>query len=135
MNDDLISRSALLAALVEGGILPAMVRRTIENAPAADAETVHEWVSVKDRLPERDKEVLLIVHGWEDRLYYTGCLHRQEAERSWLTGIESKASDWMIWGFSYLREPIVTHWMPLPEPPEAEAALEEVTMDDQRGSC
>ena len=78
------------------------------------------WISVKDRLPERDKEVLLIVHGWEDRLYYTGCLHRQEAERSWLTGIESKASDWKIWGFSYLREPIVTHWMPLPEPPKGE---------------
>ena len=80
--------------------------------------TVQEWIPVTERLPERDKEVLLIVHGWEDRLYYTGCLHRQEAERSWLTGIESKASDWKIWGFSYLREPIVTHWMPLPELPK-----------------
>lgn len=40
MNDDLISRSALLAALVEGGILPAMVRRTIERAPAVDAVPV-----------------------------------------------------------------------------------------------
>ena len=82
--------------------------------------TVQEWISVDDRLTEQDKEVLLIVYGWEDRLYYTGCLHRQEAERSWLTGIESKASDWKIWGFSYLREPIVTHWMPLPEPPKGE---------------
>ena len=82
--------------------------------------TVQEWIPVTERLPERDKEVLLIVHGWEDRLYYTGCLHRQEAERSWLTGIESKASDWEIWGFSYLREPIVTHWMPLPNPPKGE---------------
>ena len=80
--------------------------------------TVQEWIPVTERLPERDKEVLLIVHGWKDRLYYTGCLHRQEAERSWLTGIESKASDWKIWGFSYLREPIVTHWMPLPPPPK-----------------
>ena len=84
----------------------------------AHGVTVHEWISVDDRLPEQDKEVLLIVYGWEDRLYYTGCLHRQESERSWLTGIESKASDWKIWGFSYLREPIVTHWMPLPEPPK-----------------
>ena len=82
--------------------------------------TVQEWIPVTERLPERDKEVLLIVHGWEDRLYYIGCLHRQEAERSWLTGIESKASDWKIWGFSYLREPIVTHWMPLPNPPKGE---------------
>ena len=86
----------------------------------AHGVTVQEWIPVTERLPERDKEVLLIVHGWEDRLYYTGCLHRQEAERSWLTGIESKASDWKIWGFSYLREPIVTHWMPLPNPPKGE---------------
>ena len=86
----------------------------------ANGVTVQEWIPVTERLPERDKEVLLIVHGWEDRLYYTGCLHRQEAERSWLTGIESKASDWKIWGFSYLREPIVTHWMPLPQPPKGE---------------
>ena len=88
--------------------------------PAENVATVQEWIPVTERLPERDKEVLLIVHGWEDRLYYTGCLHRQEAERSWLTGIESKASDWKIWGFSYLREPIVTHWMPLPNPPKGE---------------
>ena len=86
----------------------------------ANGVTVQEWIPVTERLPERDKEVLLIVHGWEDRLYYTGCLHRQEAERSWMTGIESKASDWKIWGFSYLREPIVTHWMPLPDPPKGE---------------
>lgn len=90
------------------------------NYLIAHGVTVQEWIPVTERLPERDKEVLLIVHGWEDRLYYTGCLHRQEAERSWLTGIESKASDWKIWGFSYLREPIVTHWMPLPEPPKGE---------------
>ena len=84
----------------------------------AHGVTVQEWIPVTERLPERDKEVLLIVHGWEDRLYYTGCLHRQEAERSWLTGIESKASDWKIWGFSYLRDPSVTHWMPMPQPPK-----------------
>ena len=90
------------------------------NYLIAHGVTVQEWIPVTERLPERDKEVLLIVHGWEDRLYYTGCLHRQEAERSWLTGIESKASDWKIWGFSYLREPIVTHWMPIPQPPKGE---------------
>ena len=92
----------------------------IANHLIANGITVQEWIPVTERLPELDKEVLLIVHGWEDRLYYTGCLHRQEAERSWLTGIESKASDWKIWGFSYLREPIVTHWMPLPQLPKGE---------------
>ena len=84
----------------------------------ANGVTVQKWIPVAERLPEPDKEVLLIVHGWKDRVYYTGYLHRVEAEKSWLTGIESKASDWTIYGFSYLREPVVTHWMPLPTPPE-----------------
>ena len=39
MNDDLISRGALLADLHEKGFLPAIVRRAIERAPAIDADT------------------------------------------------------------------------------------------------
>lgn len=39
MNDDLISRSALLADLREKGFLPVIVRREIERAPAIDADT------------------------------------------------------------------------------------------------
>lgn len=79
-----------------------------------------EWISVKDRLPEPGKEVLLIVHGWQSRLIYIGELNHIAAEKSWLTGVTSAESDWCIWGWSYLKEPHVTHWMPLPEPPEVE---------------
>ena len=51
MNDDLISRSALLADLREKGFLPAIVQRAIERAPAVDAVEVvrcreckyHHW--------------------------------------------------------------------------------------------
>lgn len=77
-----------------------------------------KWISVKDRMPEPCVDVLLIVHGWNDREIYVGSLKRVEAEKSWLTGLEMKASDWTIWGFSYLKEPVVTHWMPIPEPPK-----------------
>lgn len=108
------------SGLAVSDITPPYGYENLADFMISNGVTVQEWIPVTERLPERDKEVLLIVHGWEDRLYYTGCLHRQEAERSWLTGIESKASDWKIWGFSYLREPIVTHWMPLPNPPKGE---------------
>ncbi len=37
MNDDLISRSSLLADLREKGFLPAIVQRAIERAPTVDA--------------------------------------------------------------------------------------------------
>lgn len=108
------------SGLAVSDITPPYGYENLADFMISNGVTVQEWIPVTERLPERDKEVLLIVHGWEDRLYYTGCLHKQEAERSWLTGIESKASDWKIWGFSYLREPIVTHWMPLPNPPKGE---------------
>ena len=79
-----------------------------------------EWISVKDRLPGDEQEVLVIAHGWDGRLVYVGSHKRVEAQKSWLTGITNKSSEWSLWGWSYLKEPMVTHWMPLPEPPKEE---------------
>ena len=95
----------------------ANVETIIKDAPAADVASVG-WISVKDRLPEPEQEVLVIAHGWSGRLLYIGSYQRMEAQTSWLTGVTSKASDWSLWGWSYLREPEVTHWMPLPDPPK-----------------
>lgn len=75
-----------------------------------------DWISVEDRLPEPGKEVLLLAHGWEGRLHYVGMLKPSPPQAGFF-GV-SKASDWTIWGWSYFREPKVTHWMPLPDPPE-----------------
>lgn len=77
-----------------------------------------EWISVKDRMPDDEQEVLVIAHGWDGRLVYVGSHKRVEAQKSWLTGITNKSSEWSLWGWSYLKEPMVTHWMPLPEPPQ-----------------
>ncbi len=95
----------------------ANVETIIKDAPAADVASVG-WISVKDRMPEPEQEVLVIAHGWSGRLLYIGSYQRMEAQTSWLTGVTSKASDWSLWGWSYLREPEVTHWMPLPDPPK-----------------
>lgn len=81
---------------------------------------VPKWISVEERLPEPNTDVLLIANGWKARSVYIGRLRRVEPTKSWLTGITSKGSDWTIWGFSYIVEPIVTHWLPLPEPPKEE---------------
>ncbi len=87
-----------------------------DDCPLPDVEP-EGWISVKDKLPEPEQDVLVIAHGWSGRLLYIGSYQRMEAETSWLTGVTSKASEWSLWGWSYLREPEVTHWMPLPEPP------------------
>ena len=92
-------------------------RAIIREIPAADVAPVG-WISVKDKLPEPEQDVLVIAHGWSGRLLYIGSYQRMEAETSWLAGVTSKASDWSLWGWSYLREPEVTHWMPLPDPPK-----------------
>ena len=86
----------------------------------ANGVTVQEWISVEDRLPRDEQAVLVIAHGWGGRLVYVGSHKRVEAQKSWLTGITNKSSEWLLWGWSYLKEPMVTHWMPLPEPPKGE---------------
>ena len=82
--------------------------------------TVQEWISVEDRLPSDEQDVLVIAHGRGGRLVYVGSHKRVESQKSWLTGITNKSSEWLLWGWSYLKEPMVTYWMPLPEPPEEE---------------
>ena len=68
-----------------------------------------KWISVKDRLPEVKQRVLLFTEG--------------EAIEGWLTDVEG-----VHWYFITLSihgcgccgedDDEVTHWMPLPEPPE-----------------
>ena len=82
--------------------------------------TVQEWISVDDRLPSDEQDVLVIAHGWGGRLVYVGSHKRVEAQKSWLTGITNKSSEWLLWGWSYLKEPMVTRWMPLPKLPKGE---------------
>ena len=114
MNNDLISRSALLAAFVEGGILPAMVRRTIENAPAVDAVPVR-WIPVTERLPDNDDFVLVVASGQAENI---------RLDNAFELGQFSMSEGWILEMWPEWEDPKVTHWMPLPEPPEAEAALE-----------
>lgn len=89
-----------------------------------------EWISVKDRLPETDGEgthkydVLVYIpkrDGVNQHGIYIGKLLEVEPDRDgsgnfW--GIPTPGSDWTVWGWGYLEEPVVTHWMPLPEMPE-----------------
>jgi len=61
-----------------------------------------KWISVKERLPEMDK-VVLVSNGI---LVYPS--HR---------GISDEGYCWYNWGGISEKED-VTHWMPLPEPPQ-----------------
>ncbi|MBC8612093.1 DUF551 domain-containing protein [Massilimaliae timonensis] len=73
----------------------------VKNAPTINPG---EWISVKDRLPEPFISVLCYMPG----------------EQPFPTVHEGFVSNNGIWHSNYFnREPgEVTHWMPLPQPPE-----------------
>ena len=61
------------------------------------APTVGEWISAKDRLPEEDSSVLV----WEKQGFAFVDWYKFGV---WQLGAENRA--------------IITHWMPLPDPPK-----------------
>ena len=98
-----------------------------------DAPTVGDWISVKDRLPEKhlindhEADVLLYIpkrDGCRQHGIYLGFLRETPmppddgSGNFW--GRPCPGSDWTAWGWSHFEEPIVTHWMPMPDPPKEE---------------
>lgn len=69
------------------------------------------WIPVKERLPEPGKMVLLIVNGKVKNITLIGAyeLGEFDTDEGWILEM------WPEW-----KDPKVTHWMPLPEPPEEE---------------
>jgi hypothetical protein len=70
-----------------------------------------QWISVKDRLPEEDVAVLVYGQVLNDPPDVIGVRRRYNGDQEWKYTWESED------GFIY-REDDVTHWMPLPKPPE-----------------
>lgn len=67
--------------------------------------TVHEWISVKDRLPEEKVDCIVhYKHAYCDNDDY------------WAIGMCFYDGEKFQFGPAYK----VTHWMPLPEPPKGE---------------
>ena len=67
-----------------------------------------EWISVEDRLPE-DSDFVLTAGTGACREGMCVLFHRPEPSR-WINTYTRKEWEWPV-----------THWMPLPEPPEVVA--------------
>ena len=80
-----------------------------------------KWISVKERMPAKGEKVLLYIperEGCKQHGMYLGEVGEVEEDPKgehnfW--GRPVYGSDWRISGWSYFEEPIVTHWMPLPD--------------------
>ena len=100
MKGDTISRSALIAEIKKWTTDCACIE-LIENEPAVDAAP--EWISVKDGLPEFGDTIVIRFGDKTDiATYWRGevCPH------------------WRGQWYGTIDLGSVTHWMPLPEPPE-----------------
>ena len=107
--NDLISRKALLEEYDRVHIgPPGGARKLMEDAPA-----VREWIPVSERLPENDYGT-----HWKERPHYLVLL-RNGLMRVATFGY--KEYGWWIDSHNCVLESKhyteVTHWMPLPEPP------------------
>lgn len=80
-----------------------------------------EWISVKDRLPEHDQNVLIFAEGKSDynfgdtviEISHIGnqkFFHDSPDNWCWI-------APWQYFTTNYE----ITHWMPLPQPPERES--------------
>ena len=90
--------------------------------------TVQEWISVKDRLPEPEQDVILCTreietygkHHEKKKIYrniYMGYFDGEE----WLTSYCHGCEYIFRMNEKYPNETIeVTHWMPIPKPPKGE---------------
>ena len=85
-----------------------------------------KWISVKERMPAKGEKVLLYIperEGCKQHGMYLGEVEKVEADPKGehnLWGLPTPGSNWSIDGWSYFEEPIVTHWMPLPDAPEVD---------------
>lgn len=106
---DLIDRDALLQDMTQRGglgIVDWHVFDVINEQPA-----VNRWISVEDELPENNKSYITYA---ETTKY---CNHNEIPEELRINILYFNGEEWYDDECRYYN---VTHYMPLPEPPEKE---------------
>ena len=84
---------------------PCFEVERVVNALIANGVTVQEWISVEDRLPEDDSDVLVYSRIGEEFRIYPAC---------YSNGV------WFDCVFNAPATDTTTHWMPMPNPPKGE---------------
>ena len=88
----------------------------------ANGVTVQEWISVEDRLPEKDGAYLVTIEYFGKRQGIDIRSFAKDGETINEYDLAGKKYVWYFWDneYGYVSTNSVTHWMPLPEKPKGE---------------
>ena len=74
------------------------VNRVLDAAPAVEGVTIQKWIPVAEEIPEQYQSVI----GWTKFQEMGEVMHDGKQ---------------FVWVYEETEHAFVTHWMPLPEPP------------------
>ena len=88
----------------------------------ANGVTVQEWISVEDRLPEKDGAYLVTTNSFGDRQRVKLRWFAKDGENVDTSDLAGQKNVWYLYDIEcgYVSINSVTHWMPLPQPPKGE---------------
>ena len=92
--------------------IPHKFKKEIADHLIAHGVTVQEWISVKDRLPKLDEEVLVSAKDLHIKTNYYEVWSLFKCHSGELIWVDNSGD-----GYNLTE---VTHWMPLPQPPKGE---------------
>ena len=69
-----------------------------------------KWISVKEQLPNDADPVLVVVYGKYKNIEFKGAYE--------LATYSEPDKDWILDAYPGAEDITVTHWIPLPDPPE-----------------
>jgi hypothetical protein len=106
--------SEKLVELIEDFVSYEYNTEELVDELTAHGVTVQEWISVKDRLPPYNHDVLVYRPNMATRILvdcYAG--YYGEDDDEWYEGL-------VKYGKDIHNNPIITHWAYLPQPPKGE---------------
>jgi len=76
---------------------------------------MHKWISVKDRLPEDGQQVIIFIFVENGAVSERGT---SSDYKDMKIAHHQPSNRWYSYDNGMVSSHAVTHWMPLPEPPE-----------------